>query len=51
MRDDEDVGEQDRGVEAEAADRLQRHLGGKLRRVAEVEEGAGLRAVSRYSGR
>ena len=33
---DEDVGEQDRGVEAVAADRLQRHLGGQRRRVAQV---------------
>ena len=42
VRDHEDVGEQDRGVEAEAPDRLQRHLGGEVRVVAEVEEGAGL---------
>ena len=38
MRDDQDVGEHDRGVEAEAADRLQRHLFGKTRRVAEIEK-------------
>ena len=42
MRDDQDVGEQDRGVEAEAADRLQRHLLGEPRSVAEVEERARL---------
>ena len=39
----EDVGEQDRGLEAEAADRLERHLGGEGRIVAEIEEGAGFR--------
>ena len=38
MRHHQDVGEQDRGVEAEAADRLQRDFGGELRREAEVEE-------------
>ena len=36
----QNVGEQDRGVEAEAADRLQRRLGGEGGRVAEVDEGA-----------
>ena len=36
--DDENVGEQDRRVEAETADRLQRRLGRQRRRVAEVEE-------------
>ena len=35
MRHDEDVGEQDRRIEAEAPDRLQRHFGGKLGIVAE----------------
>ena len=40
----EDVGEQDRGVEAEAADGLQRHLRGERRRVDEVEKTAGLLA-------
>ena len=38
IRHDQDVGEQDRRIEAEAADRLQRHLGGELGIVAEVEE-------------
>ena len=41
MRHHQDVGEQDRGIEAEAADRLQRDLGGELRREAEIEEPAG----------
>ncbi len=41
---DEDVGEQDRRVEAEAADRLQRHLGCELGRVA---RGRGSRRPSR----
>ena len=31
---DQDIGEQDRGIEAVAADRLQRHLGSKLGRIA-----------------
>ena len=44
MRHDEDVREQDRGVEAEAPDRLQRDLGGAARVVAEIEERAGLGA-------
>ena len=39
---DQDIGEHDRGVEPEAADRLQRHLVGKTRRVAEIEERARL---------
>ena len=43
----EDVGEQDRRVEAEAPDRLQRHLGGQRRRVAQIEEAAGLRPARR----
>ena len=38
---DEDVREQDRGVEAEAADRLERHLDRLVRIVAELEERAG----------
>ena len=38
VRHQQDVGEEDGRVEAVAADRLQRHLGGELRRVAEVEE-------------
>ncbi len=40
--DHEDVGEDDRRIEAEPADRLQRHFGGKLRVEAEIEEAAGL---------
>ena len=35
----QDVGEQDRGVHAEALDRLERHLGGQLGGVAEIEDG------------
>src|SRR5690606_10197150 len=38
MRHDEDVGEQDRSVEAETPDRLQRHLDGEIGIVADVEE-------------
>ena len=41
VRHDEDVGEQDRCVEAEPPDRLQGHLGGEVRIVAEVEERTG----------
>jgi hypothetical protein len=44
VRHQQNVGKQDRCVEAEASDRLQRRLGGKLRRVAELQEVAGLRA-------
>ena len=40
----EDVGEQDRRVEAEAPDRLQCHLGRQRRRVAQIEEAAGFRS-------
>ena len=42
--DDENVGEDDRGVEIESADRLQRHLGGVFRREAQIEKAAGLGA-------
>ena len=35
---DQDVGKQDRRVETEAPDRLQRHLGRQLGRVAQIEE-------------
>ena len=38
MRDQQDVGEQDRGVHAEAAQRLQRHLGCMRRVQAEADE-------------
>ena len=43
----QDVGEQDRRIEAVAADRLQRHLGRQRRRVAQVEEAAGLAPARR----
>src|SRR5215470_3023718 len=42
MRDDEDVGEQNRRIEPETSDRLQRHLGGQAGRETEVEEASGL---------
>src|SRR3546814_7837098 len=42
LRNEQDIGEQDGGVKAEAADRLQGDLGGQFRRVAQVEEAAGL---------
>ena len=38
LRDDEDVGEDDGGVEGEPADGLQRDLGGELGRAADLEE-------------
>src|SRR5690606_3714975 len=38
LRQEENVGEEDRGIEAVAADRLERDLGGKIRRVAERQE-------------
>ena len=41
---DENVGEDDRGIEVEAPDRLQRDLGGMIRREAEIEKAAGLGA-------
>jgi hypothetical protein len=44
IRYDQNVGEDDRRIEAETADRLQRDFGGELRREAEVEEAAGLGA-------
>jgi len=39
--DHQDIREDDRGVEVEAADRLQRHLGGEFRRETQVEKAAG----------
>ena len=42
--DHKDVREDDRGVEMEAADRLQRDLGGVIRREAQIEKAAGLGA-------
>ena len=41
---DQDIGEDDGGVEVEAADRLQRYFGGEVRREAQVEKAAGLGA-------
>jgi hypothetical protein len=41
VRHDEDVGKQDRRIEAEAADRLQGDLDGEVGIVAEVEEASG----------
>jgi hypothetical protein len=43
MRNDQNIGEQDCGVETESSDRLQRYLGGQIRREHEVEEAAGAR--------
>jgi hypothetical protein len=42
VRHREDVREQDRGVEREAVERLQRHLAGEIRVHAQVHEAAGL---------
>ncbi len=42
--DDENIREDDRGVEVEAADRLQRHFGGEFGREAQIEEAAGFGA-------
>ena len=42
--DHENIGEDDRGIEVEAADRLQRHLGGIFRREAQIEKAARLGA-------
>ncbi len=44
IRDYQNVREDDRGVETEAPDRLQRDLGGEFRREAEIEEAARLGA-------
>jgi hypothetical protein len=41
--DDENVREDDRGIEVEAADRLQRDFGGEFRREAQIEKAAGFR--------
>ena len=40
VRDDQDVGKQDRPVEAETPDRLQRHLGGGRAVIDQIEEAA-----------
>ena len=42
--DDENIREDDGGVEVEAADRLQRDFGGEFRGEAKIEEAAGLGA-------
>ena len=42
VRDDEDIGKEDRRIEAKTADRLQRHLDSQVRIVAEIQEGSGL---------
>ena len=44
IRDHQNVGEDDRGIEVEAADRLQRHFSGEFRRETQVEKAAGLGA-------
>ena len=44
MRNDENIGEENRCVETEAANRLQRDLGCKLRREAKIEKVRHLRA-------
>jgi hypothetical protein len=44
IRDRQDVGEDDRRVQREAAQRLQGHFAGQFRRLAQVHEAAGLRA-------
>ena len=41
VRDHQNIREDDRGIEVEAPDRLQRHLGGKFRGEAQIEEAAG----------
>ena len=41
MRHDQNVGKQDRGVEAETVDRLQRRLRGELGREAQIQETSG----------
>ena len=45
------TGKQDRSIETEATDRLQRDLSRSLGIEAEVEKACGLRAQTRYSGR
>src|SRR5262245_19750525 len=42
MRNDQDVGEQDRAIEPETADRLQCHYGRQLRRETQIQERAGV---------
>src|SRR5687768_9519309 len=44
MRDHQNIGKENRGIEPEAADRLQRYFGCKLGREAEFEEGCDLAA-------
>src|SRR6201987_3520802 len=44
MRYDQNVGKQNRGIEAEPSHRLQRHLGGEFRRHDQIEKSAGLLA-------
>ncbi len=42
LEDEQDVGEEDRGVDAEPLDRLERDLGGRLGSCAELEEAEAL---------
>ena len=42
--DDQNIREDDRGIEVEAADRLQRHFGGEFGREAQIEKAAGFGA-------
>ena len=44
MGDDQNVGEQDGGIETEATHRLQRDFSGQFRGEAQIEEAAGLGA-------
>ena len=44
VRDHQDIGKQDRGIEAKPPDRLQRHLCGPFRREAQLEEASRLLA-------
>ena len=50
VRNDEDIREQDRRIEAVAPDRLQRDLDRQLRRVAQVQKVRDHRRNARYSG-
>ena len=50
-RNDQNIGKHDRRIETESADRLQRYLGGKLRREAQIEKAPAFFRFSRYSGR
>ena len=51
IRHDQNIGKQNRGIEAEAVYRLQRHFRRQLRIETQIEEAFVFSRIARYSGR